>query len=405
MQVKFDSTASKIKHLLALQKPTHSLQQAFYVDEGIYQQEVDKLFLEDWWYVCHVSQVAEVGDCFTYDISNESAIVTRDEQGQLNAFANVCRHRGSRLCDAGASKALKLVCPYHAWSYSLNGDLEGARQLPDNEDISKLGLKRLALQEVCGLVFVSFSANPPKFDQLLKELPKALAVFDLPNTEVAHYENHPIEGNWKLVMENFDECYHCAPAHKEFSLSHSIMLDFKQQEKYDALIAKRAPECGIQTNAFGLRQLESHAKHQTSYYYDRYALFEGYLTGSKDGKAIAPLLGAVKGYDSGASNVQIGAFTYLLIYCDHAVIYRFTPRSVSLTDAEVIWLVRKGAEELVDYDLDHLSWLWSVTTQADKEIIERNQQGVLSRFYEPGPYTEMEEYTKDFIAWYLKAIA
>jgi phenylpropionate dioxygenase-like ring-hydroxylating dioxygenase large terminal subunit len=404
MRVQFDSTASKIESLLASQKTAHSLQQSFYVDQDIYQHEIDKLFLEDWWYVCHVSQVAAVGDCFTYDMANESAIVTRDENGDLNAFANVCRHRGSRLCDAGASKALKLVCPYHAWTYGLNGELQGARQLPKSADASTLGLKHLALQEVCGLVFVSFSDNPPAFDQLLKELPQALAVFDLPNTEVAHYENHPIEGNWKLVMENFDECYHCAPAHKEFALSHSIMLDFKQQEKYDALIAKRAPECGMQTAFFGVRQAEALAKHQTSYYYDRYALFEGYLTGSQDGNAIAPLLGTVRGYDSGASNVQIGAFTYLLIYCDHAVIYRFTPRGVNLTDAEVIWLVRKGAEELVNYDLDHLKWLWSVTTQADKDIIERNQLGVLSRFYEPGPYTEMEEYTQDFVEWYLQAI-
>lgn len=137
--------------------------------------------------------------------------------------------------------------------------------------------------------------------------------------------------------------------------------------------------------------------------YDRYGLFEGYLTGSEDGEAIAPLLGTVKGYDSAANNVQIGAFSYLLIYADHAVIYRFTPHGVGLTDAEVIWLVCKGAEELVNYDLDHLRWLWSITLSPTKKIIERNQQGVLSRFYEPGPYTEMEEYTKDFVKWYLRA--
>ena len=393
-----------VNSLIERQLPQHSLDQVFYLDEDIYRRDIEQIFMADWLYVCHESQVASAGDCYAYEIADESVIVVRDENLQLNAFVNVCRHRGSRICDMGQSTHKRLVCPYHAWTYGLNGELLNARQMGDDFDKSASGLKRLHLELFCGMIFISFSDQPPSFELLRSELKKPLEVFDIENTMVAHHESHPIDANWKLVFENFNECYHCGPAHKEFSASHSLMLDKTKQQVFDEIIAKRAPEAGISADSVGLMQGDPAARAQAPYYYDRYALFKGYLTGSEDGQPVAPLLGEVSGYDGGASNVQLGNLTYLLVYCDHVVLYRFTPRSVNLTDAELIWFVRSDASLEKDVDIERMTWLWNVTTIADKEIIERNQQGVKSHFYKPGPYAPMETFTINFIKWYLNTI-
>ena len=121
------------------------------------------------------------------------------------------------------------------------------------------------------------------------------------------------------------------------------------------------------------------------YAYDRYPLYPGFETGSQDGKPVAPLLGDVKCFDGGASDLQLGGLTYFLFYSDHGVVYRFTPHDVQSTECEIVWLVRGDAEEGKDYDVERLKWLWDVTTIADKRIIENNQAGVNSRFYQPGP--------------------
>ena len=135
--------------------------------------------------------------------------------------------------------------------------------------------------------------------------------------------------------------------------------------------------------------------------FDRYPLLRGHLTGSRDGKPVAPLMGAITGYDGGATDVHMGPTTFGLAYCDHVVLYRFTPRGLRNADCEITWLVNGSAVEGKDYDLAGLTWLWDVTTLADKQIIERNQAGVASRYYEPGPLMPMEDFTHRFLEWYV----
>jgi Rieske 2Fe-2S family protein len=219
-----------------------------------------------------------------------------------------------------------------------------------------------------------------------------------------HPESHAIEANWKLVYENYYECYHCGPAHKEYAASHSLALDDERRGVHQQQLAKRAAAAGTSTQTVAGNCLDPASGAALQYYYHRYALIDDYLTGSEDGKAVAPLLGHVTAYDGGGSDVQLGNLTYLLVYPDYVVLYRFTPRSIGLTDAELFWFVRGDAEpEQVDFE--RMNWLWHVTTLADKEIIERNQKGVASRYYQPGPYSPMEEPTKNLIEWYLQAIA
>ena len=135
------------------------------------------------------------------------------------------------------------------------------------------------------------------------------------------------------------------------------------------------------------------------------ALFDGYVTGSRDGQPVAPLLGQQTGYDGGASDFSFGAFSFLLAYSDHVVCYVFTPVDMNNSRCEIYWLVRGDAVEAKDYDVDKLTWLWDVTTRADKEIIVNNSKGVHSKYYEPGPFSRMERAERVYIEWILQELA
>jgi Rieske 2Fe-2S family protein len=139
--------------------------------------------------------------------------------------------------------------------------------------------------------------------------------------------------------------------------------------------------------------------------YNRYALLDGYLTGSEDGQPLAPLLGDLTGHDGGASDVYVGMLNPMLVYCDHAVLYRFIPVDAETAAQELIWLVHEDAEAGRDYDPARLAWLWDVTTQADKRIVEANMAGVADRHYAPGPLVGMERYVARFIDAYQRRIA
>ena len=144
---------------------------------------------------------------------------------------------------------------------------------------------------------------------------------------------------------------------------------------------------------------------EIGYGYSRTALFDGYLTGSKEGKPVAPLLGEITDYDGGASDFSFGAFSFLLAYSDHVVGYVFTPVDHLNSKCDIYWFVRDDAEEGKDYDVDELTWLWDVTTEADKTIIVNNWKGVSSRFYQPGPFSGMERAERVYIEWILQELA
>jgi len=138
--------------------------------------------------------------------------------------------------------------------------------------------------------------------------------------------------------------------------------------------------------------------------WEHYPLLRGHVTGSQDGKAVAPLMGAIRDFDSGAHDFKVGPFLYALAYSDHVVLYRFTPLSIDECDCDITWLVNGSAREGRDYDLNRLIWLWDVTTRADKKIIQDNHDGVLSRYFQPGPFSTFEDATERWVNWYLQTM-
>ncbi|PCJ46802.1 MAG: hypothetical protein COA74_12945 [Gammaproteobacteria bacterium] len=380
-----------------------ALSQEFYMDEDIYDRDISEIYLKSWLYAGHASEIPTVGDWFLFELAGESVIIVRSAEDEINALLNVCRHRGSKICleKKGCNKIL--VCPYHAWAYGLDGQLRGAPYMADDFDKSKISLKKIKTELLEGLIYINFAEQPASFTPIRNALTECLTPYGLHKAKVAHKQTYSIAANWKLSVENYTECYHCAPSHPEYSRGHSLSKPNSRSTELMKDVMSRAELCGLSNKSFNRYYLNAEG-FGADYGYERYAMWPGHSTGSDDGKPVAPLMGDIKGYDGGTTDFQVGPVCFALAYCDHVVIYRFTPTGLGTSECEISWLVNADAEEGKDYNLDRLIWLWDVTTLADKRIIESNASGVSSRYYKPGPLSEMEDFTWMFLSWYLDSI-
>ncbi|MED6343418.1 MAG: aromatic ring-hydroxylating dioxygenase subunit alpha [Pseudomonadota bacterium] len=393
-----------IKELLNHHQEDWSLDQRFYKDESIFDLEKNHIFYDSWIFIGHESQIPNKGDYFVYKLLDEEIIVLRNKDNEVKAFFNVCRHRGSRICLEESGNTSRFSCPYHSWTYNLDGKLLAAKSLREGIDKSTLGLHPCNIASVSGMLLINLSDNPQSLANLQSDLKEPFKMFGFEDLKVAAHKNYPIASNWKLAVENYQECYHCAPAHPEYSLSHSLKIEDEPgfdeaQEK----MMENLESCGLREFEVN-KDFSNKDPNQEQYAYSRYALFDGYMTGSKDGKPLAPLLGDIKEFNQGCSDFNIGPVSYFLAYCDHIVGYIFTPVSQNQCQCDIYWLVNKDAEEGKDYDKDKLMWLWDVTTYADETIIVNNQKGVNSIKYKSGPYTDKEQSTRRFIKWYLSEL-
>ena len=393
----------EIRRLAEQQPERYALAQPFYRDQDIYRRDIEQIFLKSWLYAGHQSEIPKVGDWFLFEFDRESVIIVRSAEDEINALLNVCRHRGSRICIEHSGCSKRLTCRYHGWSYSLDGRLHAAAHMAGSFDKTKISLKKIHVALLEGMIFVNFAERPAPFSLVREGLAGCLEPYGLERARVAHRQSYPIAANWKLAVENYSECYHCAPAHPEYSRGHALAFPEHRSEEQYLQVMSRAAACGLSDISVNHMYLDAPA-FGADYAFERYPLIRNHLTGSENGQAVAPLLGTLRDFDGGATDLQVGPVTFALLYCDHAVIYRFTPLTIGTADCDITWLVRGDAEEGRDYDREKLTWLWDVTTHADKAIIERNQQGVNSRYYVPGPLSTMEDYTWKFISWYLDTL-
>lgn len=387
---------------LAALRPGHALNREFYCDPELFEREKSRLLLQHWHCAGHQSQVPDPGDFFTTEICGESLIIVLGNDREVRALLNVCRHRGSRICTqlSGRARAGGFVCPYHAWSYSVDGSLRAAARMPSGFDRAAYGLKRLHVRVIEGLIFVSFAPQPLGLEHVEAMLAGTARLYGWGDARVAHRETYAINANWKLAVENYMECYHCGPAHEEYSRFHLYARPAALNREADERVRQRAASFGVEIQEHSHWSVQAQPGQEGAASL-RSALADGTVSGSEDGKALAPLMGRFTDYDGGVTFFDVGLTSDFLAYPDHGLIYRFIPQTVNATNMEVIWLVRGDAEAGRDYDLERLTWLWKLTSIADKRIIELNQQGINSRYYQPGPYSEMEQDTRRFIEWIL----
>ena len=392
-------TGSALAQTIARQPAGQSLAQELYTGAAAFAHDMERIFLRHWLLAGHAASAPQPGDYYTYEMAEESVIIVRGKDNQLRAFANVCRHRGSRICSKAQGHASVLVCPYHAWAYNLDGSLRSARHMPDDFDKAAHGLKPVHIEVVEGLVFLSFAQNPLAFDVARAAITAAYGPYGWAKARVAHRETWPIKANWKLAVENYLECYHCTPSHPEYSKLHALEQPMDQIEGMNAVMQARTRALGL--NVGTVNDWAGSDSGREAVFTFRYALYDGVKTGARDGHAVAPLMGAFSDYDGGVTSTHLGPASFFIAYCDHGVLYRFMPKTALTCEMEVVWLVGENAQAGVDYDLEALTWLWRVTSEADKRITQDNQLGVNSRFYGPGPYAPVEQNALRYIAWYL----
>ena len=398
--------APDLAALIREQQPGHALSREFYTDSAVFEQDMQRMLLRHWFCAGHVSSIAHVGDYLTVDLGSESLIIIRAAGGNVRALLNVCRHRGSRVCvdRSGRAPAGRLTCPYHAWSYDLDGKLLIARQMPATFQRADMSLKPLPVRIAEGLIFTTFAEQPLDFMPAAQALARSAGVYGWAQAKVAHRETYAIKANWKLAIENYMECYHCQPAHPEFSRRHIYARPAAMNEELELSARRRGDALGIvvpDIDGYGYAA----GAGQESVSVMRSALHEGVLSATAHGQPVAPLMGSFPAYDGNSTYFDIGPLSDFLAYADHGLIFRFIPRSVDHTEMEVIWLVHQDAVEGTDYDIERLTWLWKTTSAEDKKIVELNQAGVNSRYFEPGPYSMQERFAGRFVQWYLSELS
>lgn len=191
----------------------------FYLDKEIFTQEVKKIFERSWWYAGHVSQLARTGDYLTTTVDEQSIFVVRGRDSQLRAFYNVCQHRGHELL-AGSGRSNLIVCPYHAWSYDLDGSLVAARNSENVAGFNKceFALKPVQVEVFCGMLFINLDMNASSLSEQSGKLEQEIRHYcpDVDTLAFAQRDTYHVKCNWKVMIDNFLECYHCHTAHKDF---------------------------------------------------------------------------------------------------------------------------------------------------------------------------------------------
>lgn len=385
-----------------------SLERAFYCDEAVFQADMEQIVSRKWLVAGHVDRVRAKGDYFLFKVGNESIIIVRSDESTINAFYNVCRHRGSVICTETSGKLARLTCGYHAWSYGLDGALLTARLMPADFSKKDNGLHRCHVRVFFGFIFINMTdGTPPDFDAAFGDLAPYLDFHGTASAKIAVSRSYPTEANWKLVVENFVECYHCVPSHPEFCSMHPP----------EALVAFGAGPSSGPTDAVekylpALKAWEEHAaklgrpigsiddgpdSSHLRLLLQR-TIREGYETETQDGRPASSLMGKRLGFDQGRMYLSFSPFTQLVATNDFAVLFIFSPRSTLMTDVDLYWLVDGKATQV---DIDRMIWGWDETTKQDKIITENNQLGIKSSHYRPGRYSDHEKRVVTFQQWYL----
>lgn len=400
--------------LAAEYRPGWALPRAFYSDEDVYRADLERIWRVGWLFAGHSCEIPKAGDYFTLEVGADSIAIVRGVDGVIRGFHNVCRHRGSLICTEAAGHTKKLVCPYHQWTYGLDGELVACRGMGDDFDKSQFSLKQVAVHEFEGLIFLSLAENPPDTKQAREVISALARPQGFAKAKVAKAVDYLVNANWKLIWENNRECYHCNVNHPQYikaNFDHYNADDTTPRIKaqIDAAVrrAEELPSLGgsAATRKDGGMTSFPDVENNIWYSANRTPLADGYVSESMDGKKVAPLMGDYGEFRCDTLRIRTLPNFWNHSSCDHAVSTRLLPVGPQHTAIRVWWLVAAEAVEGKDYDLAKLMPFWQMTSEQDWEICERQQRGVNSSAYSPGPYSKYKEYNVDgFVRWYMKLL-
>eukprot|EP01089_Gocevia_fonbrunei_P020457 TRINITY_DN763_c0_g1_i1.p1 TRINITY_DN763_c0_g1~~TRINITY_DN763_c0_g1_i1.p1 ORF type:complete len:513 (-),score=65.49 TRINITY_DN763_c0_g1_i1:101-1639(-) len=422
---KVDDLSKQIANAVSNREQGWTLPQEFYIHPKIHAVDISKIWSTSWLFAGLSCEIPNPGDYMTFEVGIESVILVRDKKGKINAVLNVCRHRGSRICTQKSGHVNNgiLVCPYHQWTYASDGKLMTARDMPSDFDKTKNGLYSVNVEEVGGLIYINLDKNPQDFNEARKVMEPEVLPHEFEGGKIAFSKTYEVNANWKVIYENNRDCYHCTKGHPEYVKSN-----------YDVhFIYKKNPETGEITRMTDesspkIKEIEEVLEEKTKYWQSqglttvcspdskfpgsgwyrasRVPLRKGWLVESIDGTPVSSLMGKFKSYDMGSMRIHSFPNFWMHASSDHAVFTKLSPVDALHTKATVSWVVHKDAVEGKDYVLDKMLPFWQGTSEQDWKLCEWNQQGLMSKWHEPGRLSESKETgVEKFIQWYLKRLS
>ncbi|MFF6914679.1 SRPBCC family protein [Streptomyces sp. NPDC012466] len=348
-----------------------------YTDPEIFRLEQEHIFEAMWFCAARSSELSKPGAFRTVDVGRESVLLTRSRDNCVRAFFNVCRHRGAKLCTQESGEVKRAFqCPYHAWTYDLNGKLVAAPNLTKMPDVGRTeyGLASVAVREWLGYVWVCLAENPPSFEQsviadVVARLGDVECIerYDVESLEVGRRIVYDVKANWKLIIENFMECYHCATIHPELT---EVLPEFADGYAAQFYVGHGA-EFGPDVQGFtvdgsqGLDRIPTVSEEQDRRYYA----------------------------------ITVRPQVFINLVPDHVIFHRMFPVAVDRTIVECDWLYLKGVVAS-GRDVSRSVELFDRVNRQDFDACERCQPAMSSRLYaKGGVLVPSEHHIGEFHDW------
>ncbi len=345
----------------------HTLGRDYFVSEDIFGAEHERIFLRSWLLAGHASQLEKPGNYFLFELERESVIVLRDGAGEIRAFHNHCRHRGSKLChDATGALDATIQCPYHAWTYGLDGALRNVPTMSEVADFdpSNYPLHRVALTNWQGFLFINLSRQPQPFAEAMPGLIGRFEQWRTAELRAVDHKVYKVDANWKLIFHNFSECYHCPLAHPHLNK----LTPFRNSEND----LDEGPVLG------GPMWMNNP---------------QGSMT--MGGERCAPAFPALS-EEQRARVYYYSLFPsgFLSFHPDYVMMHRAQPLSRERTRVTCEWLFHPDAIATSGFDPRPAIEFWDLTNRQDWELCMNAHRGVTSHAWQPGPYSRTRKPTR-----------
>lgn len=360
-----------------LSKGAHTLERDFYTSSQILNDEYKKIFQSQWICVGRSEELTTVGQYKTINLGNESVIILKDERETIKAHYNVCRHRGTRICNESNGKFSKSIqCGYHGWTYALDGKLVGAPHMNSVENFNKddYSLFPIHIKEWEGFIFINLSDDPEDFDKTFYPIKGRFSNWNISDLKTLETKEYEVKGNWKLVIQNYCECYHCPILHPELAAIHNYMGG-------------------------------------------RNDLFEGPFLGgymdfnngkdsiSSSGELCCPTLPNIKEEDKKrVYYYSIFPNMLLSLHPEYVMYHTVWPLGINKSKVTCSWLFTEEIINSNDHKIEEAVDFWDMTNKQDWYISELSQLGIQSSKYSPAPYSGQESLLAAFDKHYKKII-
>ena len=360
-----------------------TLPASFYLDPAHYERELDSIWYASWVYLGRSSEIEQSGDFRVFELGSQSIVVTRSSAGGLTAFHNTCRHRGSALCteESGHFRGGSIVCPYHQWTYSLDGRLRSTPHRLESPDFryEDYPLYRVSIEERAGFVFVHLGADPPPLLEAFDPGPEPLRNWHLEDLRVGHRTRRVVACNWKIFWENYHECLHCPSTHPELAkIVPAYGKGLLSEDETDASRALDSPD-----------DLEEPP------------LAEGAVTWTLDGESRLPTLPGLTEEEKqrGQTYWTSEPGFFVVAHRDYARCARVLPRGVDEIEVQTEWLFQPSVLAREDFDLEHATALGERVVTQDARACELNQRGMRALPHERGVIVKQEYWVARFQEW------